>query len=155
MAPTPQEIKSLLEGSISQDVAAKKGSTGNLNQPALAKHFHDNIDLHIHGQGFQHATHLKGAAAVKAAAAEGGSHADLSNLVDYSKPYDARVLQVIGGGQQTEWAAAVLKATGTAVNGKAFDHEWVMTLQFDNNGKITHLKNYADTLHIHNTLQGI
>lgn len=28
-----------------------------------------------------------------------------------------------------------------------------MTLQFDNSGKILHMKNYADTLHLHNLIQ--
>lgn len=118
MAPTPQEIKSLLEGSISQDLAAQKGSAGGPSQPSIAQHFHDNVDIHINGHDFQYATQLKGVEAVKAAAAEGGSHADIDKFIDYSKPYDAKVLQVIGGGQQTEWAAAVLKATGTTVNGE-------------------------------------
>ncbi|KAK5624971.1 hypothetical protein RRF57_000687 [Xylaria bambusicola] len=118
MAPTPQEIKSILEGSISQDLSAKV-SSGKVNQPALLQHFNSNVDVHVNGQGFQHATQLKGVETVKAAVAPGGSHADVWDAVDHSKPYDAQVLQVIGGGSQSDWAAAVVKATGTAANGES------------------------------------
>ncbi|KAI0533540.1 hypothetical protein GGR58DRAFT_486119 [Xylaria digitata] len=154
MAPTAQEIKQLLEAHIAQDLEAKKGPAGKLTQPGLlTDHFHENVEFKINGQEFHLATHLKGAEKIKAEATS-GSLAEIPNVIDYSKPADCQVLEVIGGGPQSEWAAAVLTATATTFSGKSFNHEWVVTFQFDSDGKILHMKTYADTLHIHNILQG-
>ncbi|KAL7793618.1 hypothetical protein V8C37DRAFT_378481 [Trichoderma ceciliae] len=155
MAPTAEEIRSLLEVQIAQDFAEKAGSSGKLRQPGpIASHFHDNVEYHLNGHEFQHAVKVKGAEKLKAEIVQ-PSVSEIPEVIDYSKPHECKVIQVIGGGQQSEWAAAVLKATATTVTGKPFNHESVLTLQFDSNGKIVHLKNYADTLHLHNIIQGI
>ncbi|KAM0462366.1 hypothetical protein ACHAPV_003841 [Trichoderma viride] len=155
MAPSAQEIRNLLEVHIAQDLAEKAGNSGKLQQPGhITNHFHDNVEFQINGHEFPHATQLKGAETIKGEIVDGGL-SDIPNVIDYSKPHDCQILQVIGGGPESDWAAAVIKATATTITGKPFNHESVMTFQFDNKGKIIHLKNYADTLHVHNILQDI
>jgi hypothetical protein len=159
MAPSAQEIRNLLEAHIAQDLTEKAANSGKPQQPGyLTNHFHDNVEFHINGHEFPHATQLQGAEAIKGELVDGGL-SEIPNVIDYSKPHDSQILQVIGGGPDSDWAAAVVKATATQhvdhLSGKPFNHESVITLQFDNKGKIIHLKNYADTLHIHNILQDI
>ncbi|KAI0882910.1 uncharacterized protein GGS22DRAFT_169060 [Annulohypoxylon maeteangense] len=151
MAPTAQEIRGLLEAHIAQDLAEKTGSASK-QLGHIHNHFHDDAEYHINGHEFHHATELKGAETIKGEVSD-GSLSEFPDVIDYSKPHDCKVLQVIGGGKESEWAAAVVKATATTTTGKPFNHESVMTLQFDSNGKILHMKNYADTLHLHNIIQ--
>ncbi|UKZ79104.1 hypothetical protein TrVFT333_006854 [Trichoderma virens FT-333] len=155
MAPSVEQIRSLLEAHIAQDLAEKAGTGGKAQKNGLiTNHFHDNVEFHINGHDFQHATQLQGADTIKSEVVD-GDLSDIPNIIDYSKPHDCKVLQVIGGGPQSDWAAAVLKATATTLSGKPFNHESVMTFQFDNSGKILHMKTYADTLHIHNAIQDL
>jgi len=153
MAPSAEQIRSLLEAHIAQDLAENRESGGKLKQHGLiTNYFHDNVEFQINGHEFQYATQLQGSETTKAEVLSGGL-SEIPNIIDYSKPHDCKVLQVIGGGDQSDWAAAVLKATATTLTGTPFNHESVMTIQFDNNGKILHLKTYADTLHVHNAIQ--
>jgi hypothetical protein len=118
MAPTTQEIRNLLEVHIAQDLAEKKsGSSGN-KAGLITDHFHDNVEYHINGNEFQHATQLKGAETIKSEVTE-GSLSEINDVIDYSKPHACKVLQVIGGGPQSEWAAAVLKSTATTLTGES------------------------------------
>lgn len=121
MAPTPQEITTLLEAHIARDLASQKlatmsGSAAEQDGPVF-DHFHDNVEFHVNGHEFHLANQVKGADAIKAAATD-GALAQIPNVVDYSKPHSAEVVKVIGG-SDSDWAAAVLKATATTFSGES------------------------------------
>ncbi|KAM0796329.1 hypothetical protein BDR22DRAFT_825263 [Usnea florida] len=59
------------------------------------------------------------------------------------------VVNVIGGGD-VPWAAVEGKATAKSKTGKKLVHEHVYILRFDGTGKITKIRAYFDTHHIHN-----
>ncbi|KAI1108451.1 hypothetical protein F5Y14DRAFT_83902 [Nemania sp. NC0429] len=155
MAPTPPEITKLLEAHIARDLANQKlaaasGSAAEQDGP-IFNYFNNDVEFHVNGHEFHLANQVKGIDAIKVAATN-GALAQIPNAIDYSKPHSAEVLNVIGG-VDSDWAAAVLKATATTFSGKEFNHEWVITIQFDDSGKIVYIKNYPDTLHIHSILQ--
>lgn len=121
MAPTPQEITKLLQAHIALDLAAQalaatSGSAAEQDGP-IFDHFHDNVEFHVNGHEFPLAHEVKGADAIKAAATD-GTLALVPNVVDYSKPHSAEVLNVIGGGD-SDWAAVVLKASATTFSGES------------------------------------
>ncbi|KAI1819368.1 hypothetical protein F4861DRAFT_534508 [Xylaria intraflava] len=156
MAPTAQEITKLLEADIAHQLSAVKKSSlegGLIQVGTLASYFREDVDFNINGQGFALATHVKGSEAIEVASTK-SSLPPLAELLDNSKPIEGKVLQVIGGGPDSEWAAAVLKSTATTVKGKPFNHEWVITIKFDDNGKIASIKTYADTLQLQNIIDG-
>jgi hypothetical protein len=131
MAPSTQEIRNLLEVHIAQDLAEKAGNSGKLQQPGhITNHFHDNVEFHINGHDFPHATQLKGAETIKGEIVDGGL-SDIPNVIDYSKPHDCQVLQVIGGGPESDWAAAVIKATATTITGPFLHDHWPRTQSAD------------------------
>lgn len=118
MAPSAQEIRSLLEAHIAQDLAEKTGAAEK-KHGHITNHLHDHAEYHINGHDFQHATQLKGSEKIKSEVSD-GSLSEFPDVIDYSKPHDCKVLQVIGGGQQSDWAAAVIKATATTNTGELF-----------------------------------
>jgi len=153
MSPSVERITQLLEANIVSHTASFKESAtpmGLTDVGDLAQSFSDDIHFSINGREFALAQEVKGLDNLNRANLSSDFPA-LHEIIDKTKPIRGEVVRVIGGGDG-EWAAAVLKYEATTTKGKAFNHESVVTIKFNDRDQICALKIYADTLHLHNAL---
>ncbi|TGO44023.1 hypothetical protein BCON_0648g00010 [Botryotinia convoluta] len=132
MAPSSTEIKAIFDtvyqGGITQDPFS--------NEPERLRQFlSPNAKIHIIGEDFPLAIQSNNLDTVIANVAS-----PMHSLLDTNKPSKTEVIRVIGGGNDS-WAA---------LDCKPFIHAFVYVVHFDSNGKISEVKGFFDTLHVHN-----
>ncbi|KAK2736193.1 hypothetical protein FQN57_000867 [Myotisia sp. PD_48] len=146
--PSNAELKNLIE---SHFVAKAQDGSFKNNHPilhfgGLEQIFADNIDFHISGlpdQKISGASHFN-------TVASSGSLPSMHQVYDLNKPFDLKVLHVIGGDNDVR-KAVVLHKTATTVKSdkdQPFSHETVIVLVFNQQGKITELRAYSDSASI-------
>lgn len=123
MAPTANDIKSLLESAIQSQLTKPKealASQSLYDFGNLVDHFSDEIHFRIAGNPheFALAQEAKGLHDFKQLL-NTVSHSTLGSLIDTNQPITSEVVRVIGGGD-SEWAAAILKDSATSVKSEHF-----------------------------------
>jgi len=143
MAPSPTEIKAIFDtiyqGGIAQNPFSQEPDR-------LGQYLSPNAKIHVIGQGFPFAIQSNSLDAVIANVAR-----PWHSLLDPTKPSKSEVIRVIGGGSDP-WAALDCKTTATTKTGQQFIHEFAYLVHFDDNGKVSEIKGFVDTLNIHNHL---
>ncbi|KAI1756762.1 hypothetical protein F4782DRAFT_280204 [Xylaria castorea] len=149
MAPTTAAIRSLLQ-KAPQQIQAKSGNAGSLLQlGGLEEILAPNVRVEIPGLGIT----IDGAATVKGSS----PHPDLpalGNVIRLDKPIESNVTHVVGGGDD-DIIVAIVTSKAATHSGKAWDHETVIVLHFNNHDQIDLLKAYIDTKHVHEHLQAV
>jgi len=155
--PSNADVKNLLESSFQSNLKSSDlkstGETlfqfGHLNDL-----FADDISVHINGHEFQLAGQHQSLDSFKDHLAS-DDVPPLSSVIDVTKPIQGSVAHVIGGtsGDDSDWKAVILKSTATTTNEEPWNHEMVVALRFNQDGKIIDLRAYPDTLHVHNHIK--
>ncbi|KAI1930159.1 hypothetical protein LOZ58_003251 [Ophidiomyces ophidiicola] len=152
--PTNAEIKSLLESQFHsklQNSDLHDDSETLFQFGHLDQLFSEDVEFHISGHEFHLGGKHQGLDSFKDHLDSDGMPS-LSSIIDVTKPIKGQVLHVIGG-ERDEWKAAVLHSTATTQNNTPWNHEMVVLMRFNHDGKITELRAYADTQHVHNHIQ--
>ncbi|EFQ99086.1 hypothetical protein MGYG_02099 [Nannizzia gypsea CBS 118893] len=152
--PTNAEIKTLLEAQFHS-----KLQKSDLNDDSeslfqfghLDELFSDDVEVHISGHEFHLNGKHRGLDAFKQHL-ESDDMPSLNSIIDVSKPIKGSVLHVIGG-ERDEWKAAVLHSVATTQNNTPWNHEMAVLMRFNHDGKITELRAYADTQHVHQHIE--
>lgn len=118
MAPSANDIKSLLESAVQSQLTKPKealASQSLYDFGNLVDHFSDEVHFRIagHPHEFALAQDVKGLHDFKELL-NTVSHKTLGSLIDMNKPITSEVVRVIGGGD-SEWAAAILRDSATSV----------------------------------------
>ncbi|MCJ1244838.1 hypothetical protein MMC30_002039 [Trapelia coarctata] len=108
---------------------------------AFDTHVAPDVDVTITGQDHQRAGHNLGKADFRR------EFERTNAAIDGEKNLSKEVIRVIGGGE-SEWAAVEVRMTGTTKAGKDYVHEFVYTVKFNLEGKISVIRVYADTAHV-------
>lgn len=123
MAPSANDIKSLLESAIHSQLTKPKEALASQSVYEFgnfADHFSDEIHFRIagHPDEFALALETKGLHGFKQLL-NTVSGRTLGSLIDTNKPITSEVVRVIGGGD-SEWAAAILRESATSVKSEPF-----------------------------------
>ncbi|KAH8819707.1 hypothetical protein F5884DRAFT_849015 [Xylogone sp. PMI_703] len=60
-------------------------------------------------------------------------------------PLKFKVRSLIVGGDNGEWTTLELQAQGRTKNGKDFNHEYALVMQWNEEGKIVYVRDYLDS----------
>ncbi|RYP54386.1 hypothetical protein DL768_000803 [Monosporascus sp. mg162] len=148
MTPPLDVVRQMLEAQMISEVNPAeleylKGSPGTLLDNVA-----NEVDIHIIGEGPDRVRQLKGRQAVHSLVSS-DSGPSLQKIVDNTKPIQVEVVHLIGSEEST-WVAAVLRNIATTRAGRPFRHEWVVIMEFDNQGRISTLKTYPDSHYLQN-----
>ncbi|KAM5432778.1 hypothetical protein MferCBS31731_007304 [Microsporum ferrugineum] len=152
--PTNAQIKELLESQFHSKLQKSDftdDSESLFQFGHLDELFSDDVEVHISGHEFHLNGKHRGLDAFKQHL-ESDDMPSLNSIIDVTKPIKGQVLHVIGG-ERDEWKAAVLHSTATTQNNTPWNHEMAVLMRFNHDGKITELRAYADTQHVHQHIE--
>ncbi|KAM0802201.1 hypothetical protein BDR22DRAFT_845345 [Usnea florida] len=119
----------------------------NRSNPSIFNtYFTDSVDVIVVGQDF----HLGGRYTSIEDFHNGLFERTVSRFKD--RTYTLEIVRVIGGGESA-WAAVETMVNAITENGKPWKNEWVDLVRFNSQGKITQMKEFFDTGHVHNHLE--
>ncbi|KAK3067419.1 hypothetical protein LTS18_001130, partial [Coniosporium uncinatum] len=78
----------------------------------------------------------------------------LNPIMDDSTPMRIKILNVIGGGPDDEWATVELRNEGKTKNGMEYNQTYCWCTRWNQEGKIVQVRAYLDTALVRDVIEG-
>ncbi|GAP82418.1 putative conserved hypothetical protein [Rosellinia necatrix] len=146
MAPSAEEITKIFNSRLPGGTPFL--DTERKNPGSMLDIFTEDCKVSIMGQEFDLAHSTNGFASSKDFIV-GRLTPTIFGSIDESKPMKSEIVRVIGGGADP-CSAVEFKSTATSLKGKPWVHECMFLIRWTDDGKISEIKAYLDTLHLQN-----